>query len=172
MPYRKPEPITVNHDLTAFDCGDAAMNDWLRKWALRNEDSGATRTYVLCEEESHMVVGFYGITVGTVMRRAMRRKHRHGMPDDIPVALLGRLAVDKRHQGRGLAQALVCEAVRTAILAARHAGIAVVAVQAKDAAVGGFYENIGFDQSSHDPLLYLLRLADVAATYPELAEED
>jgi GNAT superfamily N-acetyltransferase len=170
MAYRKPEPILSSHDLSAFDCGNEAMNEWLQKWALRNETSGATRTFVLCEDDGNQVIGFYGVTVGTIRRGALRGKHRHGMPNDIPVALLGRLAVDRGRQGQGLAKALVCEAARTAILASRHAGIAVIAVQAKDRAVAGFYEGLGFTQSNHDPLLYFLRLADVAATFPELAD--
>lgn len=88
------------------------------------------------------------------------------MPTEIPLALLGRLAVDRAHQGRGLAMALVREAVRTAILAARHAGIAVIAVQAKNDGIAGFYENLGFTRGQHDLLMFFLRLTDVAATFP------
>lgn len=170
MPYRKPEPIRPDHELAAFECGDGLMNEWLRERAVDNEAKGVTRTFVLCQDDDNTVVGFYGITVGTMMRSTLRGKHRHGMPSEVPMALLGRLAVDRTHQGRGLAKALVGEAIRTAIAAARHAGIAVIAVQAKDEGVAGFYEGLGFTRATHDPLMFFLRLADVAAAFPELAD--
>jgi predicted N-acetyltransferase YhbS len=168
MAYRKPEPIRPSHDLSRFDCADEAMNEWLRERALDNEAKGVTRTFVLCEDGGNSVVGFFGLTVGTMLRSTLRGKHRHGMPTEIPLALLGRLAVDRAHQGRGLAKALVREAIHTAILAARHAGIAVIAVQAKDDGVAGFYGSLGFTRAQHDPLMFFLRLADVAATFPEV----
>ncbi len=173
MTFRKPEPILAAHDLSAFDCGDEAMNEWLRKFALRNEANGSTRTFVLCEEGSNKVVGFYGVTVGTMMRSQLKTsKHRRGMPNDVPVVLLGRLAVDRSKQGQGLAKALVREAIKTAILASRHAGIAVIMVQAQDEAVAGFYEGLGFTRSRDNPLMFFLRLKDAEATFPLLAAED
>lgn len=131
-----PEPINAVHDLSLFDCGDLVLNDWLRQRALRNE-SRFSRTYVVCDETR--VVGFYCISAGAVERARVPGKLRRNAPDSVPVAVIGRLAVDREHAGRGLGADLLADALRRIAGASEAIGIAAVLVQAKDEAARAFY---------------------------------
>lgn len=91
-----PVPLTADHDLTAFDCGDPALNDWLRHRALKNQ-SRFSRTYVVCH--AARVVGYYCIAAGSVERAAAPGKVRRNAPDVTPVSMIGRLAVDREFAG-------------------------------------------------------------------------
>lgn len=131
-----PVPLTADHDLTQFDCGDAALNDWLRHRALKNE-SRFSRTYVVCAGKR--VAGFYCVAAGSVERANAPGKVRRNAPDAIPVSIIGRLAVDKDYAGQGLGADLLSDALRRIALAAQTIAIAAVLVQAKDAVAREFY---------------------------------
>ncbi len=131
-----PVPISASHDLSRFDCGEPALDDWLRQRALRNE-SRFSRTYVVCEAER--VVGYYCISAGAVGRAAAPGKLRRNAPDAIPVSVIGRLAVDRAYAGKGLGADLLADALRRIALASRAIGIAAVLVHAKDDAARRFY---------------------------------
>src|SRR3954447_13837237 len=94
-----PTPLTADHDVSQFDCGEPALNDWLRHRALKNE-SRFSRTYVVCEDKR--VVAFFSISAGAVERGAAPGRIRRNAPDTIPVSVIGRLAVGRDHAGRGL----------------------------------------------------------------------
>jgi GNAT superfamily N-acetyltransferase len=126
---RAPEPIGEGHDLSQFDCGVPVLDDWLRQRALRNE-SRFSRTYVVCE--GARVAGFYCISAGAVERARVPGKLRRNAPDSVPVAVIGRLAVDRAYAGRGLGADLLADALRRIAGAAGVIGIAAVLVQAKD----------------------------------------
>ena len=85
-----PAPLTAEHDLSTFDCGEPALNDWLRHRALKNE-SRFSRTYVVCA--GNRVVGYFCISAGSVERGAAPGRVRRNAPDLIPVSIIGRLAV-------------------------------------------------------------------------------
>ncbi|PIO97419.1 GNAT family N-acetyltransferase [Pleomorphomonas carboxyditropha] len=131
-----PAPLSSDHDLTAFDCGEPQLNDWLRQRALRNE-SRFSRTYVVCEELR--VVAYYCISAGSVERTAAPGKLRRNAPDAIPVSVIGRLAVDRAYAGKGLGTDLLTDALRRIALASQSIGIAAVLVHAKDEAARRFY---------------------------------
>ncbi len=131
-----PVPLTVDHDVSAFDCGEPALDDWLRQRALRNEGR-FSRTYVVCA--GRRVVGFTCISAGSVERGSAPGRVRRNAPDVIPVSIIGRLAVSRDHAGRGLGADLLADALRRIALAAQSIGIAAVLVQAKDEAAKGFY---------------------------------
>lgn len=136
QPFSTPEPIGADHDLTAFDCGEPALNDWLRQRALRNE-SRFSRTYVVCA--GNVVAAYICISAGAVERSAAPGKLRRNAPDAIPVAVIGRLAVDRGHAGRGLGADLLADAFRRICGAAQTIGIAAILVHAKDDAARQFY---------------------------------
>ena len=117
-----PEPLTAEHDLTGFDSGETALDDWLRKRALTNEQSGASRTYVVVA--GGRVVGFYCLAAGSVTKHAATGHIRRNMPEPIPVMIIGRLAIDRAFQRRGLGKALLRDAVLRTLQAAAIAGIA------------------------------------------------
>ena len=131
-----PGPLTAGHDLSAFDCGEPALNDWLRHRALKNE-SRFSRTYVVCEGDR--VVAYFCISAGAVERAAAPGRVRRNAPDSIPVSVIGRLAVSRGHAGRGLGADILADALRRIALASQSIGIGAVLVHAKDDAARRFY---------------------------------
>ncbi|MEW6645458.1 MAG: GNAT family N-acetyltransferase [Pseudomonadota bacterium] len=131
-----PVPLTPDHDRSAFDCGEPALNDWLRHRALKNE-SRFSRTYVVCA--GNRVVAYFCISAGAVERAAAPGKVRRNAPDTIPVSVIGRLAVDRRHAGQGLGADILSDALRRIAVASQSIGIGAVLVHAKDDAAKRFY---------------------------------
>jgi GNAT superfamily N-acetyltransferase len=131
-----PVPLTAEHDLSQFDCGEPALNDWLRHRALKNE-SRFSRTYVVCADAR--VVAYYCIAAGSVERAAAPGKVRRNAPDAIPVSIIGRLAVSREYAGKGLGADLLSDALRRIAAASQSIGIGAVLVHAKDEAARRFY---------------------------------
>ena len=130
-----PVPLTSAHDLSGFDCGEPALNDWLRR-ALKNE-SRFSRTYVVCE--GNLVVAYFCISAGAVERAAAPGKVRCNAPDTIPASVIGRLAVSRDHAGKGLGANILSDALRRIAVASQSIGIRAALVHAKDEAAKRFY---------------------------------
>lgn len=149
-----PEPLTPEHDVSDFDCGEPALNGWLRHRALKNQ-SRFSRTYVVCE--ARRVVGYFCISAGAVEREAAPGKVRRNAPEAIPVSIIGRLAVNRGHAGKGLGADLLGDALRRIALASESIGIGAVLVHAKDDAAKRFYlrhaEFIEYPQDSRSLFL-------------------
>ncbi|HEX2885055.1 GNAT family N-acetyltransferase [Vineibacter terrae] len=135
-PLSAPVPLTPDHDLSAFNCGEPALNDWLRHRALKNE-SRFSRTYVVCA--GNRVVAYFCISAGAIERAAAPGKVRRNAPDTIPVSVIGRLAVDRRHGGKGIGADILSDALRRIAVASQSIGIGAVLVHAKDDAAKRFY---------------------------------
>jgi GNAT superfamily N-acetyltransferase len=131
-----PVPLTADHDLSDFDCGEPALNDWLKHRALNN-GSRFSRTYVVCD--GNRVVAYFCISAGAVERAAAPGKVRRNAPDTIPVSVIGRLAVSRPYAGRGLGGDILADALRRIAVASRSIGIGAVLVQAKDERARRFY---------------------------------
>lgn len=131
-----PVPLTADHDLSAFDCGEAVLNDWLRHQALKNE-SRFSRTYVVCAE--NRVIAYFCIAAGAVERLAAPGKVRRNAPSNIPVSVIGRLAVSRDHASKGIGADILSDALRRIALASQSIGIGAVLVHAKDEAAKRFY---------------------------------
>lgn len=129
-------PLTASHDLADFDCGEPALNDWLKQRALKNE-SRFSRTYVVCDENT--VVAYFCISAGAVERAGAPGKVRRNAPDTIPVSVIGRLAVSRAQAGRGLGADILADALRRIAVASQSIGIGAVVVQAKDDNAKRFY---------------------------------
>ena len=136
MSLSPPVPLTADHNLIEFDCGNPALGDWLRHRALRNE-SRFSRTYVVCADKR--VVAFYSLSAGAVERQMTPGNVRRNAPETIPVAVIGRLAVDMSLARRGLGADLLADALKRIAVAAQTIGIAAVLVQAKDEAARKYY---------------------------------
>lgn len=158
-PLTPPEKLNVRHDLSPFDSGEPALDQWLRRRALANEDSGASRTYVVCEEDGH-VVGFYALASGALSQAVATGRARRNMPDPVPVIVLGRLAIDRSRQGEGLGRALVRDAILRTVQAADIAGIRALLVHAKSEQARRFYERCGFTSSPVDPMTLMVTIQD------------
>jgi GNAT superfamily N-acetyltransferase len=153
-----PEALRATHDLSEFDSGVPPLDEWLRRRAISNQESGASRTYVI--GSARRVVGYYALVVGAVARGDATPRARRNMPDTVPVMVIGRLAVDRRHQGRGLGRALMRDAVLRTLQAAEIAGIRVILVHAISDTARRFYESCGFRSSPVDPVTLMITLAD------------
>lgn len=133
---RGPVSLAAGHDISEFDCGEPELNDWLRHRALKNE-SRFSRTYVVCQQ--NRVVAYCCISAGAVERGAAPGKVRRNAPDTIPVSVIGRLAVDRSHAGKGLGADILSDALRRIALASQSIGIGAVLVHAKGDAAKRFY---------------------------------
>jgi GNAT superfamily N-acetyltransferase len=157
---RAPEPISATHDLSDFRSGESALDDWLRRRAMRNEASGGSRTYVVCEKSGDRVVACYCLAAGAVAHAVAPGKVRRNMPEPVPVLVIGRLAVDRRYQGHGLGRALLRDAIFRAIQAAGIAGIRAILVHAISDSARQFYVRAGFQPSPVDPMTLMITIAE------------
>lgn len=158
-----PVPLSAQHDLSAFDCGEPTLDDWLRHRALKNE-SRFSRTYVVCED--NRVVAYYCISAGSVARTDAPGKLRRNAPDTIPVSVIGRLAVTRECAGRGLGADILADALRRIALASQSIGIAAVLVHAKDDAARRFYLNCAeFIEYPEDSRTLFLPIETVLAAF-------
>lgn len=163
-----PEPLGADHDLSGFDCGKPALNDWLRTHALVNQAKGFTRVMVACEGKR--VVGFYGLAPTAVPPPVLTRRLRTGRPPDpVPCILFGQLAVDLRCSGRGLGSALLRHALERCVSAADAIGGRAVIVRAIDTAAEDFWLSCGFTRAKDDPATLFRGLDDIAAWLNETA---
>jgi len=153
-----PEHLTAAHDVSAFDSGAPDLDGWLRKRALANEVTGASRTYVVCA--GGRVVGYYALASGGVAQTAPPGRVRRNMPDPVPVMILVRLAVDRAWQGRNLGASLLRDAVMRTLQAAGIAGIRAILVTAISEDAKRFYERRGFAVSPVDPMVLIITVAD------------
>ena len=156
--FNPPERLSPSHDLSHFQCGESTLDDWLRRRALANEESGASRTYVLCFE--NRVVGYYALAVGAVTHSDAPGRVRRNMPDPVPVMVIGRLAIDQSMQGQSIGPALLRDAVLRTIQAAEIAGIRAILVHAISERAKRFYEKWGFIPSPIDPMTLMITLAE------------
>lgn len=153
-----PQLLTDNHDVSDFDCGEPLLNDWLKRRALANQASGASRTFVVVDNRRR-VVGYYALSAGAVAHRVSTGAVRRNMPDPIPVMVLARLAVDRNAQGKQIGGALLRDAVSRAISVSENAGIRALLVHALNERAIAFYCHYGFEESPIDPMTLMLRLS-------------
>jgi GNAT superfamily N-acetyltransferase len=155
-----PEPLTTEHEIEAFDCGQTVLDNWLRRRALANQSSGASRTYVVCEDKR--VVAFYAIASGAIAQADVSGKFRRNMPEPIPIVVLARLAVDRAYQGRGLGRGMFRDAARRVAQAADSIGIRGIIVHAISEEARRFYVTLGFDPSPADAMTLMVTLRDLS----------
>lgn len=156
---RAPEHLDGKHDLSTFECGVPELDAWLKRRALQNEASGASRTFVVTAD-GH-VIGYYTLATGAVSHATATGRVRRNMPDPIPVMVLARLAVDRGHQGRGLGVALLKDALLRTLQASQIAGIRAVLLHAISESSKRFYLAHGFDESPVDPMTMMITVADL-----------
>lgn len=151
-----PEPLSPEHQLDAFESGVAALDQWLKQRARRNETEGASRTFVICA--GRRVVGYYSLAAGSVLHTQATGKVRRNMPEPVPALLLGRLAVDRAWQGKGLGADLLSDAVLRAIGAADSIGVRAILVHAISDEAKAFYEKHGFRPSPVEPMNLMITM--------------
>ncbi|MFA5785436.1 MAG: GNAT family N-acetyltransferase [Actinomycetota bacterium] len=160
MTYRV-EALDDDHDLQPFDCGNDPLNEWLKRHA-RHATGQGTRTYVLVDERTGGVVGYFAIAPHLVEREEMPSRIGRGAPRRIPGILLAKLALDRDAQGCGLGGDLLVRALEMIVEGARVAGGKLVVVDAVDEAATRFYEHHDFDAVPGNPSRLVRKLSTVA----------
>lgn len=138
-----PSAITSAHDFAKFRCGKEPLDDWLRTRALKSEGR-SSRTYVVTE--GRKVIGYYCLSTGAEKRASVPSKLTRNSPDPIPLILLGRLAVDENHQGKGIGAAILKDALQRVVHVSQIVGARAVLVHAIDQNAMAFYVKYGFIQ--------------------------
>jgi GNAT superfamily N-acetyltransferase len=157
------EPLSDLHDLAGFECGKAALDDWLRTFARSNQRQDFTRVMVIHEDGK--VVGYYGLAPSAIDPGAAPRRVRTGRPPDpIPCLLIGQLAVDRRHQGRGIGSMLIADAFRRCVAGAEIIGGRAIVVRAIDTEAEAYWQSWGFVPARDNPSILMRSIADIRAT--------
>lgn len=156
-----PEPLADRHDLSVFASGEPILDDWLRRRARANQTSGASRTYVIAQQ--NRVIGYFTLASGAISIAEAPSRARRNMPDPIPMTVLGRLAIDQAWQGSGLGRLLLRDAILRTSQAAAIIGVRGLLVHALSPAAKRFYESNGFRESPNRPMTLVVTLQDAIA---------
>lgn len=152
-----PQPLSAEHRVEGFACGEPLLDEWLRRRALANQMTGASRSFVVTDETGQ-VVAYYAIAAGAVSHQTASGRIRRNMPDPIPVMVLARLAIDQRFQGQRLGAAMLQDAVHRSLAVAQHAGLRALLVHAMNERARRFYAHYGFAPSPANPMTLMLIL--------------
>jgi predicted N-acetyltransferase YhbS len=147
--------------LDEFGCGEAVLDQWLKRRALSNQVSGASRTFVV-NDQNRRVRGYYALAAGAAAHQLATGQVRRNMPDPVPVMVLARLAVDVRAQGMSIGASLRRDAVSRAVAVSQNAGVRALSVHPLHDRARQFYEYYGFQASPLHPLTPILRLKNVS----------
>ncbi len=159
MTLSGPGPLGPQHRLEGFDCGKPTLNDWLVRHARQAQGSGSAKTFVVSEDDR--VAGYFSLTVGQIDTLDAPERIRKGMAQyPIPVVILGRLAVSRQDQGRGIGIGLLQDATRRTLLIAEQAGIRAMLTHPIDEEAARFYSRFGFIASPLREQQLLLLLKD------------
>uniref|UniRef100_A0A7V4XUW1 GNAT family N-acetyltransferase n=1 Tax=Acidobacterium capsulatum TaxID=33075 RepID=A0A7V4XUW1_9BACT len=165
LPAWHEEAISKKHDRAAFDCGDAALNSFLQRYARQSHESGAAKTFLAVDDaDSKSILGFYSLAPGSLayadtpemIRRALARH-------EVPGFRLARIGIDLRWQGQGLGGQLLASAARRCLRAAADVGGVVLIIDAKNDRAAGWYASYGALPLSSRPLTLVMPLATFAA---------
>ncbi len=155
----KPELLNDGHDRAQFNCGNETLNEWLIRRALKNQGSGASRTFVICNEDR--VIGYYALASGSIERPIAPKTIARNMPDPIPVTVLGRLAVDLQFQGQRLGAALLKDSILRTVLVSRNIGVRAMLVHAISEDAKRFYASYGFKESLINEMTLMLSVQQI-----------
>lgn len=157
-----PQPLSAGLRLDDFSSGEPTLDEWLRRRALVNQATGASRTFVVASE-SGQVLAYYALAAGAVSHQESPGSIRRNMPDLVPVMVLARLAVDQRLQGRQVGAALLRDALRRAGAVAQDIGVRALLVHALNERARQFYAHHGFVSSPVNPMTLMLPLHGAVA---------
>jgi len=155
--FSAPHPLSAEHRFDGFVCGEPSLEEWLRRRALPNQTTGASRTFVVTGESNH-VVAYYALATGAVTHKEASGRIRRNMPDPVPVMVLARLAVDQGFQGHKLGGAMLQNAVQRTLAVAGDAGIRALLVHAINESSRQFYIHYGFEPSPVNTMTLMLLL--------------
>ena len=160
----RTETLSPMHSVGQFDCGETALNGYLKKYALQSQSAGAARIYVVLLNAQ--VIGYYSLSAGSVEAAAASTRMIKGLAGNqpVPIILLGRLAVDSTQQGRGLGTLLLRDAILRFLQAAEMIGARALLIHAKNDQLAQYYGRYGFEPLPANPLHVALLLKDALRT--------
>jgi len=157
-----PRPLTGDDDRETFDCGRESLNQWFRRHAWRNQQSGASRTSVVCDATTGAVIGYVSLSAAQIERAYLPKAAQRNQPDPLPAILLGQLAVDERYHRRGYARSLMWFALTTAVRFSKDIGCFGVLTHPLDDGLRAFYQRFGFEELPGDPnRAMIVRMVDL-----------
>lgn len=157
-------PIEKSHRVNDFDCGEPVLNEYLRRYAMKNHKKGVAKAYMGTAEVSKTVVGYYTLSAGAISFQNLPSESSPGLPKyPVPVARLGKLAVAIDRQGTGLGTYLISDAMNRVLMAAEKIGVFALIVDAKHDRAKGFYKRFGFLEFQDTSLSLFLPVATIAA---------
>ncbi len=161
----REEPIAKRHDREAFDCGEAALNEFLHRYARKSHELGGAKTFLAIDDaDAKTVLGFYSLCPASVEYARTPEIVRRGLArHDVPGFRLARLAVDRKFQGQGLGGQLLLAAGRRCLLASAEVGGVVLVIDAKNERAAGWYASYGAVPLLDAPLSMVLPLATIKA---------
>ena len=162
--FLRPIPLASDHDGSGFRSGNEILDAWLAGRAMRNQRSGASRTFVTTRHHSTRILGYYCLAASSIRLGETPGIVRRNMPDPVPVILLGRLAIDRAVQGLGLGRALLEDATRRVLAAGDTIGVRALLVHAIDDRAANFYRHFGFVASPHDDATLFLPMTRIRAS--------
>jgi len=155
-----PVLLHPDHKLQSFNCGNSTLDEWLVKRALKNHDSGASRTFVICDE-GNSVIGYYALATGSIERDVATKNFSRSMPEPIPVIMLGRLAIDQNYQGKRLGAGLLKDAMVRTLAVTSTIGARGLLVHAISEEAKRFYLQYGFQESPVDSMTLMLSTKNI-----------
>jgi len=157
-----PRPLTANDDCARFDCGRESINAWFRRHAWRNQQSGASRTNIVCDVTSGAVAGCVSLSAAQIEREFLPKSAQRNHADPVPAVLLGQLAIDRRYQGLGYARSLMWFALTTSVRFSKDVRCWGVLTHPLDDELRVFYRRFGFEDLPFDPgRAMVVRIADL-----------
>lgn len=170
MPSAAPfhvAPLDRSHDRTSFSCGSAALDRYLQQQARQDADKRVAAPFVLTEPPASRVLGYYTLSASLIDAGELPEPLAKRLPryPQLPVTLLGRLAVDQGMKGRGAGEFLLMDALRRSLVAAADIAAMAVVVDAKDEAAEAFYRHFDFLPLQHQPRRLFLSMTIVSLLF-------
>ncbi len=170
MGFQRPVPLEAGHRTESFRCGARSLDEWLHRQGLQSHRGGSSRVFVTTEADPN-VAGYYALAAGAVQPREAPRRLVRGLAANqpVPVILLGRLAVDIRHQGQHLGRSLLLDGMTRVLEASELIGVRALLLHAVDERARDWYGQFGFERSPTHPLHLILLMKDLRAAVGDLA---
>lgn len=160
----KIDILSSAYDKQFFNCGVTELNDFIRKFAFQNQNKGYSKTYVATENDNTKIVGYYTVTSAEIDVNSLPNNIKHpGYP--VSSSRICRLAVDKKHKGKGLGNILLKDALSKIIRASEIIGIFSVIVDAKDDSAKEFYKRYGFVEFKNEPMMLFFSVKTIEKAF-------
>jgi GNAT superfamily N-acetyltransferase len=158
-----PRARAPEYTVDEFKCGIDPLDDWLKRQDRHNEAEDGSRTFIVCADQS--VVGYYSLAASSLLPGLATGRVRRNVPNPVPVVLIGRLAIDRGWQGKGLGGDLLRDATLRVLAAGDAIGVRGMLVSAISPEAGAFYERYGFKPSPIDPMTLMITLAEAKRAF-------